>query len=45
MTAVAAALYDWLKLLHVLAAMLWLGGTAALSVLATQVARHGERDG
>ena len=44
MTPAAAALYDWLKFLHVLAAMLWLGGTAALSILATQLARHGERN-
>ena len=41
---VAGALYDWLKFLHVLAAMLWLGGTAALSVVATHLARHGERN-
>src|SRR5262249_58846516 len=40
---VAASFYDWLMLLHVLAAMIWLGGTFALSALATYLVRHGER--
>jgi uncharacterized membrane protein len=40
----ATALSDWLKLLHILAAMVWVGATAALSILATQLARHGERN-
>jgi uncharacterized membrane protein len=40
----AARLYDWLTFLHVLAAMVWVGGLVALSVLAGQVLRGGERD-
>src|SRR5262249_13301214 len=40
---VAASFYDWLMLLHVLAAMIWLGGTLTLSVLATYLVRHRER--
>ena len=41
---IAAALYDWLKLLHVLAAMLWLGGTTALRLVATRFARSGDAE-
>jgi hypothetical protein len=38
MTMVAAqTLYDWLLLLHVLAAMIWLGGGVVLAVTATRV--------
>jgi len=40
---VAASFYDWLMLLHVLAAMIWLGGTVALSALATHLVRHRDR--
>jgi uncharacterized membrane protein len=29
-----AALYDWLMFLHVLAAMVWVGGLAAMVALA-----------
>src|SRR3954471_13684758 len=35
-------LYDWLKLLHILAAMTWLGRLVALAVLATHARRRGE---
>jgi uncharacterized membrane protein len=41
---VAATLYDWLMFLHVLAAMIWVGGTLALSALATFVARSDDRE-
>jgi uncharacterized membrane protein len=40
----AASLYDWLLFLHILAAMVWVGGLVALGVLATQVLRSGKRD-
>lgn len=40
----AAELYDWLLFLHIVAAMIWVGGLVALTVLATQVLRSGERD-
>ncbi len=39
---IVASLYDWLMFLHVLAAMLWLGGTAAISALATYTTRRAE---
>ena len=39
---VAATLYDWLKFVHILAAMVWVGGLVVLGVLATQVLRSGE---
>jgi uncharacterized membrane protein len=38
-----AAIYDWLMFLHVLAAMVWVGGLAALAAFATYVLRTGER--
>jgi uncharacterized membrane protein len=38
-----ASLYEWLLFLHVVAAMLWVGGTALTSVLATIVARRQDR--
>jgi uncharacterized membrane protein len=41
---VAASLYEWLMFLHVLAAMIWLGGIVTLGALATQVLRGGEPD-
>jgi len=41
---VAATLYEWLMFLHVLAAMIWLGGLVTLGALATQVLRGGEPD-
>jgi hypothetical protein len=37
-----ASLYDWLLLLHIVAAMVWLGGLVALSVISTLVLRGGE---
>jgi uncharacterized membrane protein len=39
---VSATLYDWLSFLHIVAAMVWVGGIVALNVLATQVLRSGE---
>jgi uncharacterized membrane protein len=41
---IVATLYDWLMFAHVLAAMIWVGGSAAVSVLAANVVRSGERD-
>jgi uncharacterized membrane protein len=41
---VAATLYDWLMFLHILAAMVWVGGLVAVGVLATWVARSRDRD-
>ena len=41
----SASLYDWLLLLHVLAAMVWLGGLVTLSLLAGRTLRGGEGDG
>jgi uncharacterized membrane protein len=42
--AVAATLYDWLKLLHILAAMIWLGGGVAVGTFAAQALRSREGD-
>jgi uncharacterized membrane protein len=39
-----ANLYDWLMLVHILAAMVWLGGLVTLIILATQAIRSGESD-
>ena len=39
-----AALYNWLMFGHVLAAMVWLGGTAVLGLLAAQTIRQKEPD-
>jgi uncharacterized membrane protein len=36
---VAATLYDWLKLFHILAAMIWVGGLVAVGALAIQALR------
>ena len=41
---VLASLYDWLMLVHTLAAMVWLGGTLVLSLLATNVTRAAAGD-
>jgi uncharacterized membrane protein len=38
----AATLYDWLLFLHIVAAMVWVGGLFAVNVLAIQVLRGGE---
>jgi uncharacterized membrane protein len=37
-------LYDWLMLLHVLAAMVWLGSLVALTAFATLALRSGDRE-
>ena len=34
---VAAELYDWLVLLHIVAAMVWVGGGAMLAVQSTRI--------
>jgi uncharacterized membrane protein len=39
---VTATLYDWLKLVHVLAAMLWLGALVFSGALAVRVLRGGD---
>ena len=39
---IAASLYEWLVFLHVLAAMIWVGGAVVLGVMATVVLRSGE---
>ena len=41
----AATLYDWLMFVHVLAAMVWVGGTVVIGTLATQLVRSGESAG
>jgi uncharacterized membrane protein len=41
---IAASLYDWLKLLHIVAAMIWVGGAVTFSALAAHVLRRAERD-
>ncbi len=40
----AESLYDWLLLLHILAAMIWVGGVVMLTILSSQVARAGDAD-
>jgi len=40
----ATTLYDWLMYLHVLAAMIWVGGLLTIGLLATLVIRSGEPD-
>jgi uncharacterized membrane protein len=39
-----ADLYDWLLFVHIVAAMLWVGGLVALNVLAAQVLRSADGD-
>jgi uncharacterized membrane protein len=34
-----ATFYDWLLLVHILAAMVWLGGVAVLSAIVTHIVR------
>jgi uncharacterized membrane protein len=41
---IAAGLYEWLLFLHIIAAMIWLGGLVLLNVLAALVLRSGERE-
>jgi len=40
----ATTLYDWLMYLHVLAAMIWVGGLLTIGLLAALVVRSGEPD-
>ena len=40
----AASLSEWLLFLHILAAMIWVGGLVSLSVLAALALRSGEHD-
>jgi uncharacterized membrane protein len=42
---VAATLYEWLLFLHILAGMVWVGGTVALAALATYILRSADADG
>ncbi|MGZ5354273.1 MAG: hypothetical protein ACXWDS_05155, partial [Actinomycetota bacterium] len=35
-------LYDWLKSVHVLLAMIWVGGAIALQVLAVKISRSND---
>jgi uncharacterized membrane protein len=41
---IAATLYDWLMFVHIVAAMVWVGGLVAFTVLATQVVRSGQAE-
>jgi uncharacterized membrane protein len=41
---VAAALYDWLLFLHIVASMVWVGGAVVLGVVATAVLRSRDAD-
>jgi uncharacterized membrane protein len=41
---VAATLSEWLHFLHLLAAMIWVGGAATLMALSIQVLRSGDRE-
>jgi uncharacterized membrane protein len=40
----ATSLYDWLLILHILAATVWLGGIITISLFATLVLRSGDVD-
>jgi uncharacterized membrane protein len=40
----AATLHEWLMFLHILAAMIWLGGGVAVTVLVGEVLRSGKHD-
>ena len=44
MPVVAASLYDWLLFVHIVAAMVWVGGLVALAAFGTYALRSGERD-
>ena len=41
---VAFSLYDWLLFLHIVAAMVWVGGLVALVAFGTHALRSGDRD-
>lgn len=45
MSPVLASLYEWLMFVHVVAAMVWLGGVFTLSTLSFLVVRRQEADG
>jgi uncharacterized membrane protein len=40
----AASLYEWLLFLHIVAAMVWVGGAVLVGALATRVARAGRAE-
>src|ERR1051326_3587886 len=40
----AATLYNWLLLLHIVAAMVWVGGAVMLGATATRVIRAGDEE-
>jgi len=44
MTAATATLYQWLLLLHIVSAMLWVGGAVLLGAIVTMVLREREPD-
>lgn len=44
MTVIVANLYEWLMFLHVLAAMIWLGGLVVLIALSSYLLRSGDRE-
>jgi uncharacterized membrane protein len=39
-----ATLYDWLMFVHIVAAMVWVGGLVVLTILATQALRSNQPD-
>ena len=41
---IAFSLYDWLLFLHIVAAMVWVGGLVALVAFGTHALRSGDRD-
>jgi uncharacterized membrane protein len=43
-TPLATSLYNWLLFLHIIAAMIWVGGLVTLTVLAGHALRSGETD-
>ncbi len=44
MTVAATSLYEWLLFLHVLAAMVWVGGLVLLVVLSASALRSGDQE-
>jgi uncharacterized membrane protein len=43
-TLAATSLYEWLMFLHVLAAMIWVGGLVVLIALSASILRSGDHD-
>jgi uncharacterized membrane protein len=41
---ISAGLYEWLLFVHIIAAMIWVGGLVLLNVLAALALRSGERE-